>query len=118
MEWKRLDISLCYQPYQSSHWQHNNRYDVAGGSNLSLDGNLRKRFGSINYQHAISLSVLESIYQVDNIPVHNNAVLISSIQTVTVNRESYYFSTQYNCANASSPSATFNAQLNAEAGCM
>ena len=111
-------ISLRYQPYQSLRLQDEKKYSIGGSNRLSVEGNFRKRFGKINYQHTASLSFLKNNYQFDSTPVGNKSVLISSVQTITINKKSYFLSLQYNRANAASEMIVFNTQLNADAGCM
>ncbi|MEP6748956.1 MAG: hypothetical protein ABJB86_14590, partial [Bacteroidota bacterium] len=111
-------ISLRYQPYQSLRIQDNIKYNAGGSSRLSADGNIRKRFGKINYQHTISLSALKNSWQFDNMPIENKSFLISSVQAITVNRKSYFVNIQYNISNQPSSLVLLNTQFNADAGYM
>ncbi|MEP6728596.1 MAG: hypothetical protein ABJC98_22425 [Bacteroidota bacterium] len=111
-------ISLRYQPYQSLRWQDDKKYTVGGSSRLSLEGSFHKRTGKINYQHTISLSSVRNNYQFDSISADNNSILISSLQTITVNKKSYYLNMQFNKANTPSALMVFNTQLSADAGLM
>ena len=88
-----------------------------GGTNrLSLNMNIRRRFGKVNYQHGISLAPLKNNCSFDSISVNNNAVLISSMQTITINKKSYYLNIQYNKASTPSGLVVFNTQFSADAG--
>jgi len=109
-------IALRYQPYQSLKWEDNKKSAIGGSNRLSLDMNMGRRFGKVNYQHVISLAALKNNYSFDSIPVNNNSVLISSMQTITVNKKSYYLNAQYNKATTPSVLAVFNTQFNCDAG--
>jgi hypothetical protein len=111
-------ISLRYQPYQSLRWQDQKKYTIVGSNRLSLDGSVRRRFGKVNYQNVMSISALKNNYEFDSIPVNNRSVLISSLQTISINRKSYYLNIQYNKTNAPSALAVFNTQFNSDAGIM
>ncbi len=111
-------ISLRYQPYQSLRWQDNIKYNIGSSNQLSLEGNLRKRFSKISYQHTISFSALRNNYQFGTIPVGNKSLLVSSLQTITINNKSYYLNTQYNWAKIPSALFLFNTQFSVDAGLM
>ena len=109
-------ISLRYQPYQSLKCEDDKNMSIGGSNRLSLDMNIRRRFGKINYQHLISLAALKNDYNFDTVPVNNHSVLISSMQTITINKKSYYLNTQYNRASTASALALFNTQFTCDAG--
>ncbi|MFT3935478.1 MAG: hypothetical protein QM726_17760 [Chitinophagaceae bacterium] len=111
-------VSIRYQPYQSLRFANNTSYNVGGSNRLTLDGSFKHRFGKINYQHTLSLSAIKNNYQFDTVPVNNNSVLLSSLQTVTIGKRSYYVNVQYNKANEASALAVFNTQFSADAGLM
>lgn len=111
-------VSLGYQSYQSHRLQDDIKFNMGASSRLSLDGNFRKRFGRVNYQHTISLSAVRNNYPFDSIPANNKSVLVSSIQTFIINKRSYFLNMQYTMAGQSSVLWLFTTQLNADAGCM
>jgi len=111
-------IAVRYQPCYSIHTQYDSSYTAAASNRLSVEGNFRKRFGPINYQHSIGLSVVRTHYKPDNIPSENNGIDFSSMQTVGINRRSYYLSMQYNKSGNRRELMLFTAQFSAEAGCM
>ncbi|MEO5684616.1 MAG: hypothetical protein ABIQ88_18385 [Chitinophagaceae bacterium] len=113
---KGQSVSLRYQPYQSLRWQDDKKMAAGGSNRLSIDLQLRRRFGKINYQHIFSLSALKNKFSSDTVPVSNNAVLISSMQSIIINNQSYYLNLQYNKAIAPSALAFFDTQFNADAG--
>src|SRR5689334_11500605 len=89
---------------------------IGGSNRLSLDMNIRRRFGKINYQNLISLAALKNNYNFDTVPVNNHSLLISSMQTITINKKSYYLNIQYNKASTASALALFNTQFTCNAG--
>ena len=109
-------LALRYQPYQSYRKQDNKTAATGAASRLSFDMNIRRRFGKINYQQALTLAVLKNDYRLSIIPETNNSVLLSSIQTFSFNKESCYLSMQYNKASAVSVLAAFNTQYTVDAG--
>lgn len=109
-------IALRYQPYHSLKLQDDKTAAIGGTNRLSLDMNIRRRFGKINYQHLIGLAALKNNYGFDSMPVNNNSILLSSMQTFTINKKSYYLSTQYNKATIPAALAAFNTQFNIDAG--
>lgn len=111
-------IAIRYQPYQSMRWEDNKKFGLGGSNRLSLDMNLRRRFGKINYQNVISLAALKNSYRFDSLPGNNNSILISSLQTVSIGSKSYYLNVQYNKATTPSVLIVFNTQFNCDAGIM
>lgn len=109
-------IALRYQPYQSLRLQDDKAGSIGGSNRLSLDINIRRRFGKLNYQQLIGLAVLKNNYRFDNVPVNNNSILLSTMQTFTVNKKSYYINTQYNKVTTAAALAVFNTQLTIDAG--
>jgi hypothetical protein len=111
-------IALRYQPFQSVRWQNDKKYTIGESNRLSLDVSIRRRFGKINYQNVFSLSSLKNNYRFDSLPANNNSILISSLQSININKKSYYLNAQYNKATNPSVFAIFNTQFNADAGVM
>jgi len=111
-------IAMRYQPYYSIRTQYATKYIAATNNRLSVESNFRRRFGKINYQHSIGLSVLRSGYTPDSIPSANNAIDFSSMQTASINKRSYYLSMQYSKSGNRQGSMLLSTQFNTEAGCM
>ncbi len=109
-------IALRYQPYQSLKLQNDKTAAVGGSNRLAVDMNIRRRFGKLNYQQVIGLAALKNNYRFDGVPANNNSILLSAMQTFTINKKSYYLNTQYNKAATPSAFAVFNTQFTIDAG--
>ncbi len=111
-------ISVSYLPAWWLRWQRDKKY--AGGSSyrLTAEASIKRRFAAIGYQQQLSLSVLKNDYPADSLAANSHSILISSLQTITMNQISYYLHLQYNNAGTMAQPMIFNDRFTADAGCM
>jgi hypothetical protein len=111
-------LSLRYQPYQSARTDKERNYSVGGSDQLAMEINLQKRIKNVSYRNSISITGYNNHYSFDSLAVNNKSILLTSMQSITYKKHTYYVNLQYNKANATTAVALFNTQFMTDLGFM
>jgi hypothetical protein len=109
-------LSLRYMPNRMLRINNQERQKAMVFDQVSLDGNLVKRFGHCHYNNYASLSYQRNKYNIDNSVTGNNALSLTINQSLVIGKLLAYSNTQASHAIDKSQLVYFNSSLNSEAG--